>query len=103
MTRARLAAAAALAVVSLATAAHAQPWRAIEGRCVKQIGEQTEHWPAWVKCTARQLWGWSDRVQEVYAACWVPLWNERLRDNVCQQCGDPAGMALSCMARRLGK
>jgi hypothetical protein len=94
-------------VIGCAAAAHAQEppqWRAIEGRCVSRIGEQTGHFPAWAKCTARQLWGWSPAVQDAYASCWIPIWNERLRDDVCQACGgDPAYQTLSCMARRLGK
>lgn len=98
---------AGVAALALTATAHAQEppaWRAIEVRCVHQIGEHTGQFPQIAKCSARQLWGWGDRVQAAYGSCWVPIWNERLRDDVCQACGgDPAYQTLVCMAHRLGR
>lgn len=94
-----------LAVGAAAAPAQAQdqPLRSIEYRCVKQIGETTGHWPAWTKCIAQHLWGWDTKVQAVYADCWKPIWAERLREETCNQCGNPTEEALSCMKRRLAR
>ncbi len=111
MTRTRLTVfAASISVIGFSVSAHAAPahqeqelLRTIEYNCVKQIGEHTDHWPAWTKCIARKLWGWGDKVQESYNECWVPIWNYRSAHDICQQCGNPTVDALNCMRRGLGK
>ena len=105
MTLARLAvAAAAFSIVGLTASAHAQAWRpTIEANCVKQIGEQRGHWPAWAKCVVQHLYGWNDEVQEHFNRCWVPVWNEYLQGQFCNLCGDPVRSVVNCTRRGLGR
>lgn len=107
--RVSLSAAAAFAVIGISAAAAAQTLppprqlRSIEVQCVRQIGERMGLWPAWLKCEARRIWGWNGRVQNAYAQCWVPIWNERAREGTCNQCGAPTLTALRCMSKRLSR
>jgi hypothetical protein len=87
-----------LALVEASVPSHAQEWRAIEGQCVKQIGEQRGHWPAWALCTIDRAFPGTD-----------PAWvrqciqrEEQIRDreHACNLCGDPVRAVVSCSQER---
>lgn len=100
MTRARLAAAAALAIASLTVSAHAQEppaWRAIERQCSEKIGRTAAAWPLWAECTIARAF---PRVSRARAQqCIRRVEEARMRERECALCGDPVRDVVSCVER----
>jgi hypothetical protein len=92
-----------LTLVEASAPLHAQEWRTtIERNCVKQIGEQGGHWPAWSKCVAQHLWGWDARTQAAYRECVKPIRQRIMTSDVCNNCEDEDLEVISCMSGKLG-
>lgn len=98
MTRTRLAvAAAAIAVVSLVTTAHAQTWRPVARRCAEEMGRTAAAWPLWVQCTVSKAFPNVSRART--QQCIRRVEEVRMRERECDACGDPVGDVVSCVER----